>query len=327
MAVIVANSRWQSHVPYVIDPLARRLASGCIAEINAAAGKILVPKKGNDRAFLDISKGYAQSESIGYKGGPIQVSAESRRALIHEILHALGFCHEQFHSDFAWSVPQPDVRRAKENPKRYFATTARANPWNKYLIDLIERGLKAPKKMPALKKRAGTGGTAKPRMDERQRQLQARRAGHKRRQDDPEFRKFLETKGKAIGRSLLESPDPGPEQQFMSYVECLSNPNIIMSDVCDYDSIMMYDNMAQAAYDTQENSRLSPAGQMVKERDTELRSMGNDRGLSPRDAEALRRYIAPGILGTLRERLRHKRFGERLRHKTITVGSDKNGKF
>jgi hypothetical protein len=356
MAVINANRVWTKFVPYLVnkgvDARFRNVIETSIAHINTSAGiRILVPLKGSDMDFLDISSGHEKSESIGYQRGPIIVKATSKRSLIHEILHALGFCHEQLHPNFAWCIARGQEREAIENPGAFL----KKSDWNRRLAEKIDDHVKGQRqeiKRPERKlpferqpqpetkhsrQRRGTGGTAPrpyprttlarsdsggavPRPSPRSRPREIKRTPA---QDafarSPTGKKYLKA---------AKKQEVGAVTQFRSYLECLSDPNLIVSPDCDYDSIMMYDPLARAAWETQQ--ALTPP-RSLRQRVSERRLRGDDRDLSQGDIAAIRLYIVPSIRGRLElkgmEHRRFRRSDPRFQHKTITIGPDKNGKF
>lgn len=110
MSVVVtaaSKKRWATKVPYTITADIKDVAKNSIAEINEAIGfELLVQKASTDTAFLKIktvAESAASSKYIGYRNQAIDVIANNQEAMIHELLHALGFGHEQYHKDYPWA--------------------------------------------------------------------------------------------------------------------------------------------------------------------------------------------------------------------------------
>lgn len=111
MSVVVtanSNKRWPAKVPYTIVTEVDDVAKDSIKEINDAIGfDLLVQKQATDKAYLEIKAGTAGSSPIGYSGGKLKVFAPAKKKdMVHEILHALGFGHEQYHNEYPWDDGQ-----------------------------------------------------------------------------------------------------------------------------------------------------------------------------------------------------------------------------
>lgn len=86
-------------------------------EVNAAIGfALLVPKQQDDLSFVELTVGaYSKSEEIGCKGNGKQTIGGSKKfTVIHELLHALGFMHEQLHRNLPWDDTDPVTAPAGE---------------------------------------------------------------------------------------------------------------------------------------------------------------------------------------------------------------------
>lgn len=110
MSVVVTAAsakRWKTKVPYTITTDIQNIAKNSIAEINEAVGfDLLVEKASTDTAYLKIktvAEAVGSSKSIGYRNEAIGVTANTQETMIHELLHALGFGHEQYHKDYPWA--------------------------------------------------------------------------------------------------------------------------------------------------------------------------------------------------------------------------------
>lgn len=105
MAVISLGKRWPNgQVPYVAgsDKIEEWLL-----EINKLAKiEIFIPKEDSHSNYLSAKTGNGSSDAIGFiKGcGEYKISAQRKRSMQHEALHALGFHHEQLHSGGPWGA-------------------------------------------------------------------------------------------------------------------------------------------------------------------------------------------------------------------------------
>jgi hypothetical protein len=114
MSVFRRTGRWpNSRVPYVIvgggpDP------ETWFGQVNACVGfGLLVPRQATDISYLQLTIGaHSKSEAIGYLGNGMQtIGGTTKHTVIHELLHALGFKHEQLHRRFPWDDTDPPRNR------------------------------------------------------------------------------------------------------------------------------------------------------------------------------------------------------------------------
>lgn len=128
MPVVNINDLWpNSRVPLVFENAAAEKAMPWIEEVNKVLGySLLVPKESSDENWIKVlvpkEKEHSKSEKIGCGGkGEQTIKATNKYSLQHELLHALGFRHEQLHEDFAWDdsdVPPKEIERIFGPKKR-----------------------------------------------------------------------------------------------------------------------------------------------------------------------------------------------------------------
>jgi hypothetical protein len=111
MSVFLRTNRWAaSRVPYVIANDASGDAEKWFGELNACIGfGLLVPKQPVDVNYVELTIGAdSRSEAIGCRhGGKQTIGGTKKFTVIHELLHALGFKHEQLHQGFPWDDTDP----------------------------------------------------------------------------------------------------------------------------------------------------------------------------------------------------------------------------
>ncbi|CAN5532163.1 hypothetical protein BH09PSE5_BH09PSE5_44860 [soil metagenome] len=119
MSVILRGSRWPgSRVPYVIND-GSLMHDRWFEEVNAAMGyRFLLRARSGDASRLVLTVGaMSRSEVIGWSGRASQaIGGTDKQSVVHELLHALGFKHEQLHRHFPWDDEDPVVQK----PDRMF---------------------------------------------------------------------------------------------------------------------------------------------------------------------------------------------------------------
>ncbi|XP_057298007.1 zinc metalloproteinase nas-36-like isoform X2 [Hydractinia symbiolongicarpus] len=106
-ATIYAHKRWTLPVPYQIErslgSTARSAISKAIAEYSLKTCITFREKRFGDTSYLSLFKGEGCWSYVGRSGGEQRVSlgsgCEHKMVAIHEIMHALGFWHEQSRTD------------------------------------------------------------------------------------------------------------------------------------------------------------------------------------------------------------------------------------
>lgn len=72
-------------------------------DINRAVGYALFKAKAtSDADYIELKHGGGNAKAIGKKTGKMKVTAGSYRSFIHELMHILGFRHEQYHTSYPW---------------------------------------------------------------------------------------------------------------------------------------------------------------------------------------------------------------------------------
>jgi hypothetical protein len=111
MSVLYAGKRWiGGSIPYVVDPPNETLESW-LQNINLTVKRQVLVRRTAEVDYLSVSHGGGNSEEIGRKGGRQAVTGSTEFVIHHEILHAIGFAHEQLHRDFPWDDTDPDLDR------------------------------------------------------------------------------------------------------------------------------------------------------------------------------------------------------------------------
>lgn len=224
MAVISPHKAWpDSRVPYVADtPETEKW----LLEINHVIGFPLLVEKGiSDSDYLQAVKGArGGSETIGYiKGkGAHGITGAHKATMQHELLHALGFHHEQLHSKGPWGAFGTKAttvdRLDKTLLERFGANMVPAAS----RIDAPVAATSVVRDLDSVPAKKASAELGNP--------------GHARRKsisggEAPKIAMNLE----AI------------EQHRRAYQEALTDNNVVHLGDCDFDSVMMYNEMTLAA--------------------------------------------------------------------------------
>jgi hypothetical protein len=220
MPVISPHKLWPySRVPYVAQTPE---IESWLLEINSAIGFPLLVSKGiSDVDYIAASTGSGKSESIGYvkNVGKYTITASKKFSMQHELMHALGFHHEQLHKGGPWGAFATKASSAEKIDKELLKI------WG---ANMLPEGSK-PKasESPTLAKTASTtDGIAKKTSDGET---------HKRRM--------------SIGggeKLVMDINKEAIEQHKRAYKEAIEDNNIEHWKSCDFDSVMMYGEMRKA---------------------------------------------------------------------------------
>lgn len=221
MAVISPQKIWpDARVPYVAETPE---IDGWLREINAAVGfPLLVPKGKSDSDYISAERGAGKSETIGYRKekGKHKITAGNKFSMQHELLHALGFHHEQLHRDGPWGAFGTKATKVDRIDKGLLER------WGANMVPEDSRVLvpqAAPKKPAVLE-------------DVPKKKTEAEPEGRGRRKSI--------TSGEKV---LLKVNQEAIEQHKRAYQEVLDDTNIVCYQSCDFDSVMMYGEMREAA--------------------------------------------------------------------------------
>ncbi|MHC4269817.1 MAG: M12 family metallopeptidase [Planctomycetota bacterium] len=106
MSIYDSTTTWTNgYVPY--DSTSPDI-NGYLAmmDINRAVGYALFrPKTTSDTDYVELKHGGGSAKGIGKSTGKRKVTAGSYRSFLHELMHVLGFRHEQYHTSYPWVQP------------------------------------------------------------------------------------------------------------------------------------------------------------------------------------------------------------------------------
>jgi hypothetical protein len=208
MAVLSNSKTWPNgRVPYEAENVE---IERWLLEINAAVGyPILVPKGVSDSDYIRAQRGNGQSESIGYEknSGACLITANNKSTMQHELLHALGFHHEQLHKNGPWGAFGTKASSAS----RIDANLLTA--FGKGMLDADAISAEAA----AHSKSAVRPGSGR--------------------------RNSISAGDKVVVSVNQEAID----QHKRAYDEAVTSNSIEHRDACDFDSVMMYPEMTKAA--------------------------------------------------------------------------------
>lgn len=138
MPLMLTQLTWPgARVPYQVAAARRDELQTWIDHFNADVGAaILVPRKA-EADYIEVAIGAGNSGQVGKKGGKQDVTGGTEEVMYHELMHVLGFHHEQYHWRFPWDHSDPDPKigvgwamRGNVKP--------RANTWNALLYDKVK---------------------------------------------------------------------------------------------------------------------------------------------------------------------------------------------
>jgi len=223
MAVFTPNLAWPgSRVPYEADCSE---TEQWLLEINRVVGfPLLVPKGRSDTDYvLAAQSGHGVSETIGYikSKGAHRISGSRKFVMQHELMHALGFHHEQLHAKGPWGAFGTKVKSADKIDRKLL------DEWGVNMVpeaSRIETPVATPPKtrsleesMPAKKEAVPTGGHA---------------------------RRSSISSGQVV---KIAKNEEAIQQHCRAFDEAMKDNNILHFGECDFDSVMMYGEMKRAA--------------------------------------------------------------------------------
>lgn len=137
MAVFFTIGKWpRSHIP-CDNPGNDNTIAEAIQEFNRAVGyHILVDRIPTDTAYISITHGPGNANAIGRTGNHAHaITGNTRPMVIHEIMHVLGFLHEQYHRYYPWDDSHPLRAPAADFTARngmysYGAVIGGSTAWN-----------------------------------------------------------------------------------------------------------------------------------------------------------------------------------------------------
>ena len=224
MAVISPHKAWpDSRVPYVADTPE---TAQWLLEINRVIGFPLLVEKGiSDSDFVNATKGArGGSETIGYvKGkGAHGITGSHKATLQHELMHALGFHHEQLHAKGPWGA--------------FGTRAATADRIDKKLLESFGANMVPAASRIAIPVAPSSVVRDLESASSKKAPVETGAHGHARRSSI--------SSGEVLKLAVNAE---AMEQHLRAYQEALSDRNIVHMGDCDFDSVMMYGEMTLAA--------------------------------------------------------------------------------
>jgi hypothetical protein len=214
MSVFIRTGRWpSSRIPYTVKEKAQQIEPW-LQELNKCLGyELLVRKENTDQNYILVDSGAGRSETIGFKGGMQTITALEKYSMQHELLHALGFHHEQYHINFPWDDSQParkpSTMRAAISMYEYEKLAS--GSWNDELFkQLKKQGVISPERIDHAKSLTLANDDL---TDEKKNELAGKRYAN----------------GQLNGRFYI-----------------LNDKNVESWGFCDFDSVMMYSECRNA---------------------------------------------------------------------------------
>lgn len=242
MAVIRGESYlWKHPVPY--ESSTNEVVNKSIQTLNDAAGfGLFVPYTGQqdqaDHVQFHVDTEQACSHiGCAFKGlQTINLKASSDLfSCLHEIMHCLGFEHEQFHAKYAWNAADTPKKnpfyKVNEEVSVAQAASVRMNVdtsnWN-------------PQKKTANWGEEGTKAKASVDVEMPAKQLKPK---------EPELPFIFKTGSvnQIIYQFLAKAQNPAYAESYWEQVAKKNTSVLSVTPLCDYDSIMMYGEFERAA--------------------------------------------------------------------------------
>ncbi len=130
MPVIEKNKKWRTHVPYQNQTNYPAVAAA-IEAINAAVEWELLRPRTDETDYLLLKSGGHHHSAVGRQGGKQDVAvSDCRFTAVHEIMHGLGFHHEEKHAGFPW-------KGSTENWSNF--NVEKLDPWDRKIFDSLKK--------------------------------------------------------------------------------------------------------------------------------------------------------------------------------------------
>jgi hypothetical protein len=242
MPVLSPHKLWPNkRVPYeAADPEIEQW----LLQINAATKlTLLVRRAPADPDYVSAKRGGGKSESIGYipNCGKYKVTADNLFSMQHEILHALGFHHEQLHSKGPWGVfGTKAATKDKIDPKLMAA-------WGKTM--LRPEQLIAPPSDNPDRVQTAAGAALQQSLLKQPRAADAEeKLGRKPQldQERPPVERKRRNSDTTGGLVRMDSNQQAIDAHMNSYAAAVGDNKVSHYLECDFDSVMMYSEMANA---------------------------------------------------------------------------------
>jgi hypothetical protein len=235
MPVIKRNQWWpNSRVPYTFKegPYGAftlqevEAIKGYIGEINKAVGyELLEPRLDSDPNYIEVVKaqngsGFSQEKGYVGKGKQMVYVPNVKDVVQHEILHALGFYHEQQHRDYPWS-------------HEFLKTAPRVEELR--IMGLTETA-------PTVEELRGMGLTEEGRSRTKEGRSRTKKGRSRTKEvyiGDDNIRLFKRVQRLGVGSNFICC-------NILDWITAQRDQSAMSWGLCDPDSVMMYKEMGQA---------------------------------------------------------------------------------
>ena len=241
MAVLTTESKfWPHPVPY--KPCDDKTVKDAIALINKAVGfDVFVPHEQQTNVVTFAIGSTRSCSAIGCQTGPQEISLKQGSdtfSCVHEMMHCLGFEHEQFHKEYAWDAA--DTGQAK--PRSIAPPTPTTAAPSRARSSSLTGATKGPAvTTDASKKPEGGGASGKQvALPDTLSEQEAETAGSK-------GTKVFKPRNQAIYAFLIHCDNSVYADSYLAQRMKKSGQLTPITGCCDYNSVMMYDYFSRAA--------------------------------------------------------------------------------